>query len=244
MRTLLVLFVLIAAAESPAAVVDVFPGPGTPLQDAIDAASPGDMLNVHAGTYNESITITKSLQLHGRDGDVVIAAGCVASAALTVAADDVRIRGAISQSDLQNGGFVRVDGGTTSVVDVQNHDRVTMKNDLIVRATCAGVQHGFNIVNSTNVRIRNASADGTNSFTVAAIRIAAIPVGGRVNLSRTTWPSAARGIFIENCPLGSGIRITLSGVGKSYPGNEVVTDGIVLENSDGVSITRSMSLGS
>src|SRR5262245_65393719 len=38
------------------------------IQAAIDAASPGDTILVGPGTYNESLTINKSIHLISRDG--------------------------------------------------------------------------------------------------------------------------------------------------------------------------------
>jgi len=51
--------------------IHVYPGPGTPLQDAIDDALEGDTILVHPGTYNENLTISKSLTLQSTDGAAV-----------------------------------------------------------------------------------------------------------------------------------------------------------------------------
>jgi hypothetical protein len=38
----------------------VYPGPGTPIQDAIDGANPGDTIVVYPGTYFDNITLSKN----------------------------------------------------------------------------------------------------------------------------------------------------------------------------------------
>src|SRR5678815_3153423 len=64
--------------------IHVRPTTGT-LQAAIDAASPGDTIRIHAGTYSETIQITKPLNLVG-DGaaDVMIDGGCGSQTAVEV----------------------------------------------------------------------------------------------------------------------------------------------------------------
>jgi nitrous oxidase accessory protein NosD len=47
------------------ATIDVYPGPGTPIQTAISGASPGDTIIVHAGVYDEQVVIAKALTLEG-----------------------------------------------------------------------------------------------------------------------------------------------------------------------------------
>src|SRR5262245_2552729 len=80
------------AAPAPAKVITVTPGPGTPLQDAIDGAVAGDTIKLEDGTYTEAVVIDKRLRLKGpRQVGLVAAridAGCAAAAALTITADD------------------------------------------------------------------------------------------------------------------------------------------------------------
>jgi nitrous oxidase accessory protein NosD len=54
-----------SAPTASATTWDVYPGPGTPIQDAISFATAGDTILVHAGLYNETITIDKTLTIIG-----------------------------------------------------------------------------------------------------------------------------------------------------------------------------------
>ena len=49
------LVALVAAAPCRAKTIVVNPGPGTPFQSAIGAASPGDTLRIFPGTYTEAV---------------------------------------------------------------------------------------------------------------------------------------------------------------------------------------------
>ncbi|MGA1820092.1 MAG: NosD domain-containing protein [Thermoplasmatota archaeon] len=55
--------------------VDVYPGPGTPLQNAINAANKDDVLMVHAGTYTEKLDVHMGITLRAVAGDVVKVTG-------------------------------------------------------------------------------------------------------------------------------------------------------------------------
>jgi hypothetical protein len=66
--TLVVVASLSLVGFAHGATIQVVPGPGTPLQDAIDAASAGDTIKLAGGGYPESIVITKPLRLRGVPG--------------------------------------------------------------------------------------------------------------------------------------------------------------------------------
>ena len=73
-RSRMLMIALIAAAVCVAsagvgagAELHVYPGVGTPIQDAIDGAGEGDTIYVHAGTYVENVDVWKRVTLIGID---------------------------------------------------------------------------------------------------------------------------------------------------------------------------------
>ncbi|MEA3324686.1 MAG: S-layer protein domain-containing protein [Euryarchaeota archaeon] len=72
---------------------NVYPGEGTPIQDAIDDAEPGDTIYVHAGTYVENLVVRKSLALVGENRSTTVIDGDGSADIIRVSADGCTIRG-------------------------------------------------------------------------------------------------------------------------------------------------------
>ena len=72
---------------------DVYPGEGTPIQDAIDGAAEGDTIYVHAGTYVENLVVHKSLALVGENRSTTVIDGDGSADIIRVCADGCTIRG-------------------------------------------------------------------------------------------------------------------------------------------------------
>jgi parallel beta-helix repeat protein len=193
----------------------VVPGPGTPFQNAIDAASEGATIFVFSGTYPESVTVTKSLRLlQARDGGpgAEIAAGCGVSTALAVVADKVRIDG------------IRVSGGSFFTIDVQGRDRVTFKN-VEVHETCGTAEYGINVYNSTRVLIDRSLAAG--GYEDAGFYIGGIPDGGHVRVRKSSSTGDQRGIIVEDS-VPKSVVVQHNDVASSQ------MTGIFLHNTDGI----------
>jgi|GEM_PF-6650526 len=137
------------------AAVDTNTNTGYPtIQAAVDAASPGDTIAVAAGTYNENVTITKSLTLNGAQAGNAVAGRTFASSGestvagvadgigtITVNAPNVTIDG-FSLSDVRSAfavyAVVVKSGGASAKITNNVIDTVTT-SDTGVNGTAQGV---------------------------------------------------------------------------------------------------------
>ncbi|NGM70519.1 PQQ-binding-like beta-propeller repeat protein [Natronolimnobius sp. AArcel1] len=95
---------------------------GDSIQDAIDAAQPGETILVGDGTYEESLTIDKELTLRSvSDGGAVLDGGDELERAITVESDDVTVDGFRIEGYSGGGEAVFIDG-----------DRFTLRNTVLV----------------------------------------------------------------------------------------------------------------
>jgi len=226
---------LVPTAPAAARRIVVVPGPGTPLQDGLDAAGPGDTVRVGAGTYAESITIDKPLRLYGKKA--VIDAGCGVLTAVQVAADAVHIRS------------FTVRGGNFYGIDMSARDLTIIERVTIV-PTCIGVEYGINVFQGTRMRIRNNVISDPNGFGDAAIYIGGTPPNADLRVERNvlTGPNA-RGIIVEDSldlpakPVAVRVRkneITGAGVGIwvfGSEGAEILTNFVTATTQAGIEMT-------
>jgi parallel beta-helix repeat protein len=187
---------LVLAARFAAATTHLVPpGPGTPIQDAIDAAAPRDTIRLTVGNYLEHITISKPLKLRGVRSTATVghlvtllSGECTTGPVITVAADDVQIRDLAVFGDSEGG------------IDVQGRARVKLKK-LFVASNCNAVTvAAVNIVQSTQVLVDKVWAAGATAYPIAAagIRVADTPPNGRIKVLGSIAGHYAVGIHLEN----------------------------------------------
>jgi hypothetical protein len=224
--------------------VDVFPGPGTPLQDAIDAAADGDLVVLHAGTYPEAINIDKPLRLRVKDkgDDVLIDASATgASAAVDITANGVSIVGRRLPAEPAQPGWLRIGGGTAQAIRAVGVSNLRLKNlvtTLNIFTPNPPQPTGLLIAGSVKVNVKRAGFGGTD----VGVHLDGIPAGAGIKFSYTGMGGADQavgqgddgvGLLIEDSGIGSslgaaGIRI---GPGSSISGGGI---DLALRNSDGI----------
>src|SRR5262249_33837492 len=102
------------------------PGPGTPVQDAIDAAQDGDTIRLALGVYPEHLFINKAIKIRGvRSSSVqanqttTVGGGCGVGWAIDIFANDVQLRGIAVVADTLGG--MRIRGNRIKLTDMFVH---------------------------------------------------------------------------------------------------------------------------
>lgn len=224
MRTALALAALLTLTSPNAGRATTFfvpPGPGTPVQDAIDAAGPGDTIRLQIGSYPERLHIDKAIKLRGvrstsaqpNQTTVVGDGACGVGPTIQIIANDVQLRGILVFGD-QLGG-VDVQGNRIKLTDVFANPRCEVVSAPI-----------FNVEASTSVKLTKVWAAGVATQTVpAGIRIANTVQNGRIRISSSISGGNDVGILLENDATGS-VRVSRSAVNYNLRG-------IVLQNTSG-----------
>jgi parallel beta-helix repeat protein len=212
-------------ASAGGVTTEVFPGPNA-IQNAVTAASAGDTLLIHTGTYNEDVTVGNvktglSLRAYG-DGPVVVDAGCGGFTTIDVNAGGVTIDG------------LRVRGGTYYEIDFNGVPGGVVTGS-VLRDTCRAY-YGVNVFNvSGTMTVMGNAATGFDD--------AGIYVGGISNTTATVVVSDNytfgnnRGIIMEEIVAAANVTVTgnLSRVNRiPQPPGLNPNAGIFLHNADGL----------
>jgi len=132
----------------PGNVIEVFPGRHA-LAKALAKAQPGDTLNMHAGRYKDSVTISKaglSIVAAG-DGTVTVDGRCLTTTTIVVRAGEVTIEG------------ITVVGGTFFEIDFEHVGNGSVADDTVTD-TCGDAEYGVNIYDTQAVNVVNVTASG------------------------------------------------------------------------------------
>ncbi|MBA3727831.1 MAG: right-handed parallel beta-helix repeat-containing protein [Actinobacteria bacterium] len=209
------------ANASPVEVIEVYPGPNA-LAQALAAADPGDILNIHAGVYHEAVTVSDdalTLRAAG-DGPVTVDGDCQTRYVIAVRADGVEIVG------LRVTGAAEGFGPFPAEIDFSNLTGGRV-HDSVLRDTC-DAEYGVNVFSVGGAM--TVSASTASGFSDAGIYIGGITSPGATVVVRGNHAFANYwGIIVEDSAGGS-----ISVLGNNVHDNSPA--GIYVPRSDGVSI--------
>lgn len=203
-------------SRAPGAIIEVYPG-DKPIRKALRNANPGDILNLHTGTYPEKVVISKdniTLRAAG-DGPVILDPNCNAVAALTLNAEGITVKG------------LTVRGGTFFAIDLQHQASGTIKNNTVI-STCEGAEYGVNVFDGGSIKVIGNRGEGWNDAVVYIGGINATPTGALV-VKKNNTRNSTRGIIIEDST-----NVNIKVLKNTVHDNTLL--GILIHNSDGVLI--------
>jgi len=249
---------VIVAAPLSAATIDV-PADHATIQAAVNAASPGDTIVVAAGTYNEFVTITKSLTLLGEQAGVDARTGRpLASESIVDGSGlagviwvngngiSVTIDGFTLQSDaaisVSNGGF----GAAITTVQSANLTNLQILNNIVRDSSIGIAPQGdsaliqYNLIEDMTIPGPAAGSAiytdfGLTNSTIDSNKVQNVP-NSAININ-----SSGSNNIVSNNELTSQIYLHAQS-GSQVTGNRItnsVTGGVVLGgNQSGLIITN------
>ena len=206
------------SAAAAGATINV-PGQGLSIQQAINAAAPGDTINVAAGTYTETLVIgNKALAIQGAGSGSTAIGGIAGQDVLTIDSGRVIISGVTVQGGL-NGLYAK----RGAVVEI---------SDVIVQDVAG---KGVYIDQSSTAKLTNITARRCTDYGIFVYRNSGVVFSG-VNESSN---SQSTGIVISDSSSASLIGATLTVTNNYNYGLSVTTNSGLI--ADGSSITTTQN---
>ncbi|HEX5053270.1 MAG TPA: hypothetical protein VFZ65_15955 [Planctomycetota bacterium] len=161
---------LLLASVLPAQVVIPVMGGGAALQQAVLAASPGDILDVHPGNYS-SVTVTRGLRLLLQPGVQIVGGPYTVSLTISAipAGETLVVAGGRLQgiSALGCAGTVVWDG----IYILENFFDVSWIDGCTGPVACQGVQGGASYFAQSRIQVRDCSQVSFHGGTLPSVRV-------------------------------------------------------------------------
>jgi len=223
------ILMVVALAPSGAAVaatndvIEVFPGPNA-INNALDLAAPGDVLNIHAGTYPEQVSVrvdNVTLRSAG-DGTVTVDGGCSVATTLDVRAERVTVRG------------LRVIGagvGFSPIAIDFSGIRQGRVMSSVVEDTCGDAWYGINVYQGGSIRILNNTASGFDDAGIYVGDITSTPFGAMLIRGNESFGNV-KGVIVQEISAATTVQVLANDV------HDNDNTGIWLNLADGVGVGR------
>ncbi len=129
----------------------------TSIQDAINAACPGDTIEVESGTYYEHVNVNKTLILSGVGSPIVD--GSSTGNAITMNADGCTIQGFMARNSGNSGIYVTSSGNTIS-----GNTATGNYVGIFLSSSCSNIISGNTANNNSRTGIYLASSSNSNTI--------------------------------------------------------------------------------
>lgn len=230
--TVAILAIIVLILSGLAYATTYYVKPGQSIQSFINAANPGQIIEVQNGTYHESFNVTKTLTLIGVGNPIIDAGG--KGSAITISAGGTILLGFTatgSGKDAKDAGIMVLSDGNTikdnTAVENDNYGIIlnyAEKNDVFLNNVTENKKGGILLVHSNNNQVwgNNASMnwDGISVETSRGNTIMAN------NLTRNTM-----GINISNINLSESVSAKGKGVSIAYISGKQSTPYSIGQNS-------------
>ncbi|HXJ64260.1 MAG TPA: NosD domain-containing protein [Actinomycetota bacterium] len=230
----------VALATAPASarqrVIQVHPGPNA-IQDALDPAHAGDVLNLHSGVYRvpDGLVVDKGVVVRSAgDGTVTIDGRCKVGYTIHVTASNVRLRGlrVVGAAEGSDPFPAEVHFFGVQTGEVSGSVAVDTCKD---GSGDGGAEYGISVFSSGPIQV---VGNETYGFTDSGIYIGAISDtgNGTLRVQDNVTHSNARGVIVEDS------SASIAVVGNRMFHNQrsgvegSINAGLFLHNSDGVRI--------
>ncbi|RZN34964.1 MAG: hypothetical protein EF813_09390 [Methanosarcinales archaeon] len=245
----------------------VYPGEGTPIQDAVDGAEAGDTIYVHAGTYIENLVVRKSLALVGENRGATVIDGDGSADIIRVCADGCTIRGFTivgaddcewAEKTLVTGEVWDIGGGfvlTPLQIDVEG-EKVWLVftrdgREYDSRVMSVGDAHTFTDYKNEDAPVilcyvvgvfKGAESNHVQiKYVLFGDRVSGVDTGVFTEETAELWPIAGikLGYADSNIVTDNEIRLCNCGIHLQSSDNNILTANTASDNNRGISIRGS-----
>ena len=193
------------------------------IQEAINAANPGDSIFVYSGTYYENVVVNKTVLLVGEDGHSTIIDGGGTDNVIDVTADNVNING----FTIQNSGSTDSDSGIYVISSSNNISHNTITNN----------RNGIYLYYSSGNVVSGNSVYSNNWYGIYLYHSSGDVVSGN-NL----YSNYNDGIYLYyssgNVISGNSVHSNNNGINLYYSSDNVISGNSVSNNDCGVWICQ------